>query len=385
MKKISLQWRITLLTALLILCTCIILNMLIYYSGSLYIDKLGYYIIDYIPSDENELIIDGYEESYEESYEEFYEDFPDQITEMKQGFSFESWIITLIVTLISSTIAYFVSGKSLCPLRKLSTQIEDIQVMNLSNKIFVSNKDDEIGKLAKSFNNLIQRLDKAFTIQRQFTANAAHELRTPLAVLQAKLDVYKKIKNPSKEEQVDTMNMVLEQTEKLSLLIKVLLDMTELQSIERTDYIILSELVEEVLFDLSHLADKKQITLHQNDGKANIIGSDILIYRSIYNLVENAIKYNRFGGNVTVDIENKDNVAVITIIDTGCGIKLEDQEKIFNPFYRVDKSRSRAMGGAGLGLALVKDIVQLHGGTVQVVESTDEGTKISIFISTNLS
>lgn len=373
MKKLSLQWRITLMTALLISLTCIVLNSLIYFSSVIYINELGSYVIELLPFGTADDL------SYEE-WETFYMDFPEHVSETKQGFRLNSWFITLIVTLFSSAVAYFVTGKALKPLRQFSTQMKEIQVLNLSDPLLVKNQYDEIGELTHSFNNMLERLNKAFTVQRQFTGNAAHELRTPLAVIQAKMDVYQKLEQPTLEEQSETMDMIREQTKRLSDLVKVLLDMTELQTIQRADHISLSELVEEVIFDLSHLAEKKQVSLIQVEGNAQITGSDILIYRAVYNLVENAIKYNLPGGSVSVEVTERETGNIITVSDTGCGICIKNQEEVFIPFFRVDQSRSRAMGGAGLGLALVREIAELHGGTVRVVQSSEAGTEIELSI-----
>ncbi|RDU25214.1 sensor histidine kinase [Anaerosacchariphilus polymeriproducens] len=373
MKKLSLQWRLTLMTAFLISLTCTVLNFLIYFSGSSYIDNFGYYVVDILPSYEEEYIPD-------EEWESFYNDYFEQISETKQDFSLNSWVITLIITLLSSSVAYFVIGRSLRPLRELSEQIEDVQAQNLSKQLLVKNENDEIGRLAHSFNKVLERLSESFAVQRQFTGNAAHELRTPLAVMQTKLDVYQKLEHSTEEDCLETMDMIGQQTEQLTHLVQVLLEMAELQSVQRSDHISLPDLVEEVLFDLAPLADKKQVSLIQVDGKGSITGSDILIYRAVYNLVENAIKYNHPNGRVTVAVKKRRTGASITVFDTGCGIPVEHQEEVFAPFFRVDKSRSRTMGGAGLGLALVCDIAQLHGGSVRIVESSSEGTIIELLI-----
>ena len=278
---------------------------------------------------------------------------------------------------------YFLAGRALKPLQKFSSRMEEIQAQNLCDPLELPDTEDEIACLARSFNEMLIRLNQAFTVQRQFSANAAHELRTPLAVMQTKLDVFRKKKNPSCAEYEEIIGMMREQTGRLSHLIEILLEMTNLRMAERKEPVSLNALAEEVLCDLDQVAREKGVELIQTEGDAELKGNDSLLYRAVYNLVENAIKYNRPGGTVTVDIHKEQDTAVLTVTDTGIGITVENREKIFEPFFCVDKSRSRSMGGAGLGLALVRDIAQQHGGSVSVLDSFAGGTKIALLLPVN--
>ena len=304
------------------------------------------------------------------------------LSDMVKSTQIEFWakslLITLIITLIGSSLMYFIVGYALRPLRQFTKQIEDIQAKNLQQSVLPQSKSVEIVRLTSAFNRLLKRLGDTFLAQRQFSASAAHELRTPLAVMRTRFEVFDKNKNPNLLEYKETISMARTQIDRLSHVIDILLEMTELQSAEKNDNISLSELVEEVICDLVAVGENKGITLSQNKGEAEVTGSDTLIYRAIYNLIENAIKYNKDGGEVSVSVEEHNEFAKVIIADTGPGIAKEDWERIFEPFFRVDKSRSRSMGGAGLGLALVKEIAIQHGGDVRVASSSENGTKIEL-------
>jgi len=276
----------------------------------------------------------------------------------------------------SSLFTWFLTGRALAPLREFSDRMETIQAQNLSEPLEEPATQDEVARLTRSFNGMLERLDRAFTAQRQFSANAAHELRTPLAVMQTSLEVLQKREQPSMEEYADAVQMAAEQTGRLSHLVGTLLEMTELQTVQCTDHIALSALIEEVICDLAQIAGERQVTLIQMPGEAEVTGSDPLLYRAVYNLVENAIKYNRPGGSVTVGVRTENDTAIVSVMDTGIGIDRGSWESVFEPFVRVDKSRSRAMGGVGLGLALVRDIAVQHGGSVRIAHSSDKGTEM---------
>ena len=306
----------------------------------------------------------------------------DVISDMAKGIQADFWksslLITIIITVASSSMMYFFIGYALKPLKNLGEQIEDIQAKNLKHLVLTDQSSIEIEQLTNAFNEMLERLSNTFAAQRQFSANAAHELRTPLAVMRTKLEVFEKNKKPSDTDYQETINMIRMQTSRLSHVIDILLEMTDLQSAQKQDHISLADMAEEVICDLTALADKKDITISQNPGTAEIIGNDTLVYRAIYNLVENAIKYNNTGGKVTVSIKEDSEYASVIIRDNGPGIKQEDWQHIFEPFFRIDKSRSRDMGGAGLGLALVKEIARQHGGDVYVVQSSKNGTEIAL-------
>lgn len=369
MKKMSLQWRLTLMTAILVTMACLLLNVFIGHSAVIRIDEMKNYILEIAPGGQDSLVIgfDGME---------LFPDLAKQVQQAKNTFRIQSVIATLMVIFAGSALTYFLTSRGLAPLRQFSAHMEKLQAQNLSEPMRVPDTNDEIARLTRSYNEMLERLDQAFTTQRQFSANAAHELRTPLAVMQTNLDVLQKREKPTADEYAETIRMLSEQTGRLSHLVSVLLEMTELQTVQRTDHIELSALVEEVICDLTQIADEKGVTLTQKAGEAAVMGSDLLLYRAIYNLMENAIKYNRPDGAVTAGVRTENGMAVISVTDTGIGISPENWEKIFDPFIRVDKSRSRAMGGAGLGLALVRDIAKQHGGSVKIVRSSEQGTEV---------
>ena len=376
---LSLRWKLTLMTAFMVITACLAISFFISRSAILYMDEIGNSAIAILP---NTNISTG-------SSDEIQVDLNPKaiLSDTVKNTQLEFWIkslsITLVITLVFSLLMYFIVGFTLRPLGELTSQIEDIQTKNLNEPILSRSKSTEIERLTLAFNRLLKRLEETFTAQRQFSANAAHELRTPLAVMRTKFEVFDKNNTPNVEDYKETISMAKTQTDRLSHVIDILLEMTELQSAPKGDKISLAEITEEVICDLLSIAEKKNITLVQSEGESRLIGSDTLIYRAIYNLVENAIKYNKDYGNVTVSISEDRDFAKAIISDTGSGIDKDDWDKIFEPFFRVDKSRSRAMGGAGLGLALVKEIAARHGGWVRIVESSEKGSKIELSLSKN--
>lgn len=365
------------MTVVVVAVVCLMLNLILNYSAGTQIEELGDYIVKISLSEEEGLAPDVSETA-------LHLDLPAQIQESKDVLQMQSLAATLAVIILGGIFTYFLAGRVLRPLKKLSDHVETLQAQNLSEVLQVPDTQDEVARLTRNFNGMQERLEQAFAVQRQFSANAAHELRTPLAVMQTNLDVFGKREQPTATEYEEMIHMMQEQTGRLSHLVSVLLEMTELQTVQRTDHIFVHELVEEVLCDLAQVAEEKQITLTQTGEEAEVTGSDLLLYRAVYNLVENGIKYNHPGGSVTVETgQTRDSVSVL-VSDTGIGIGREEQKKIFEPFYRVDKSRSRAMGGAGLGLALVSDIAHQHGGTVQVLKSSKQGTQIRLQIGKDI-
>lgn len=377
MRKISLQWRLTVITALLIAAICIFLNFLLYRNGIYYIDSLQNVVTDHGSSAEQETL---YIDIPDSEWDDFASQFAVQIYDTKAGYRRMGWFITAVVTFIGGMVTYFVSGHALKPLRDFSAKVEKVQVQNLTASVIDEKGASELVRLGDSYNKMLMRLSDAFEVQRQFTGNAAHELRTPLALMQAQLDLYNSSAHPNVDsETAETIQMAAEQTERLTKLVKTLLDMSELQTVARTDEIELGALVEEVLADLEPLARERGIALNARCcGELYMTGSDILIYRVVFNLVENAIRYNRDGGSVYVSVNKRDTNAVIAVRDTGRGISPEYIERVFEPFFRVDKSRSRELGGVGLGLALVREIVRLHDGSIAVSESNEEGTTFEV-------
>lgn len=373
-KGLSLRWKLTLMTAFMVVVACLSISFFISNSASLYMNEIGASAIAILPG--------GNFSENNAGDLEVHLDPKAIVSDMVKSTQIEFWakslLITLIITLIGSSLMYFIVGYALRPLRNFTKQIEDIQAKNLQQSVLPQSKSVEIVRLTSAFNRLLKRLGDTFLAQRQFSASAAHELRTPLAVMRTRFEVFDKNKAPDITEYKETISMARTQIDRLSHVIDLLLEMTELQSAEKSDDISLAELVEEVICDLTEVSEKKSVSLIQKPGNAIVTGSDTLIYRAIYNLVENAIKYNKEGGEVSVSIEDDEQFSKVIISDTGPGIAKEDWEKIFEPFFRVDKSRSRMMGGAGLGLALVKEIAMQHGGDVRVADSSDNGTTIEL-------
>lgn len=378
MKRLSLQWRITLLTALLIAGTCICLNLLLYHSGAVSIDSLNGFVFEYTPEsseDPDGLAI----EISDSQMSEFISRFSDEAYDVKTDFGRKGWLITIAVTIVSAAIAYFVSGQALKPLRKLSQQAEKIDQDSISDIRLNEDTVKEFRQLSVSVNLMLDRLSESFATQRQFSGNAAHELRTPLAIMQTKLELFAAEHKNLEGDTAELVRSQAEQLDRLSRLVHTLLEMSNLSSAPRSDRIELAPLVEEIITDLTPLASQNDITMEQDCDNVVITGSDALIYRLVFNLIENAVKYNRRGGSVSVSVHKENNVVVVRVSDTGCGIPEEYRESIFQPFFRVDKSRSRQMGGVGLGLALVHEIAVLHGGSVRAEPGNKVGT---VFIVT---
>ena len=372
MKKLSLQWRLTIITTLFIALICGCLTMFVYSNGVYYINSLQ----DAVTlQDENEIYIgipDG-------AWDGFVEDFSVQVYNNKLDYRQKSLIISALMALLGGVITYFISGHALKPLRVFSDKIEKVQAQNLADSRIEENEVKELNQLSMSYNKMLGRLSDAFEAQRQFTANAAHELRTPLALMQVQLDTYNACAHPSNDEAaVETIKMMTEQNERLGKMVKTLLDMSELQTVARDEVIALDALIEEVLTDLESLAARKNIRLVRECEPVTMTGSDILIYRLVYNLVENAVKYNMDGGQVTVTCKEWDKHIHIRVSDTGKGIPEELRSRIFEPFFRVDKSRSRELGGIGLGLALVNEIVRVHEGSIEIKGNRAGGTDFEI-------
>lgn len=374
MKRMSLQWRLTCITTLCIAIICGCLTMFVYKNGVHYIDSLQ----DAVESQGDEKGNKS-DEIYisipDDKWDEFADEFSIQVYNNKADYKRNSLIITVLLALLGGVVTYFISGHALRPIREFSDKIEEVQAQNLSDSRIEENNVKELNQLGISYNKMLERLSEAFEIQRQFTANAAHELRTPLALMQVQLDLYNSAFHPGNDaDTLQTIKMVTEQNDKLNRMVKTLLDMSELQTVGRDDKIILDAIVEEVLADLEPLAVEKNIKLIGKCEDATMIGSDILIYRLVYNLVENAIKYNHPLGQVTVTAYQRNKHVYLSVEDTGSGIPKELRERVFEPFFRVDKSRSRELGGVGLGLAFVREIVRVHDGSICIKSGKTGGT-----------
>ena len=382
MKKISLQWRLTILTTVLITVLCGCLTFFLYKNGVYYIDTLQETVTDQSAAPEAVYI-----DIPDNEWDDFAAQFATKVYNSKSDYRNRSLLITAVVALIGGAVTFFVSGRALKPLKEFSETVEKVQAQNLADYTIEENRIAELDRLRTSYNKMLLRLSESFETQRQFTGNAAHELRTPLALIQAQLDLYHTTEHPDSTTVAgETIQMVTEQNERLSKLVRTLLDMSELQTVSRNDRIELHSLIEEVLTDLEPLAQEKKVELIQKsqgagakaDEELFLTGSDILIYRMLYNLVENAIKYNRENGSVTVSAIRKKNEVVLTVSDTGNGIDEAFREQIFEPFFRVDKSRSRELGGVGLGLAMVREVVRVHDGTIEVYTNKHSGTTFEV-------
>ena len=374
MKKMSLQWRLTCITTLCIAIICGCLTMFVYKNGVYYMDSLQK-AVDARGDDSG----GGSEEIYisipEDKWDEFSNDFSVQVYNNKEDYKRNSLIVSALLALLGGVAAYFISGHALKPIREFSDKIEEVQAQNLADSGIEASKIKELNQLSVSYNKMLERLSDAFEIQRQFTANAAHELRTPLSLMQVQLDLYHSTQHPGSDaDTVQMIKMLTEQNDRLGKMVKTLLDMSELQTVGRDEKIILNDLVDEVLEDLEPLAQEKNIKLIGKYKNITMIGSDILIYRLVYNLVENAIKYNHSDGQVTVNAYKNQKHIYLSVEDTGSGIPKELRERVFEPFFRVDKSRSRELGGVGLGLALVHEIVRVHDGSISIKSNPAGGT-----------
>lgn len=374
MKRMSLQWRLTCITTLCIAIICGCLTMFVYKNGVHYIDSLQD-AVEAQGDEKGNKSDEIYISIPDDKWDEFADEFSVQVYNNKADYKRNSLIITVLLALLGGVVTYFISGHALRPIREFSDKIEEVQAQNLSDSRIEENNVKELNQLGISYNKMLERLSDAFEIQRQFTANAAHELRTPLALMQVQLDLYNSASHPGNDaDTLQTIKMVTEQNDKLNRMVKTLLDMSELQTVGRDDKIILDAIVEEVLADLEPLAVEKNIKLIGKCEDATMIGSDILIYRLVYNLVENAIKYNHPLGQVTVTAYQRNKHVYLSVEDTGSGIPKELRERVFEPFFRVDKSRSRELGGVGLGLALVHEIVRVHDGSICIKSGKTGGT-----------
>ena len=366
-KKLSLQWRITLTTALLVCATCVLMNCLIGYSGMRYMESIGNGLAAYGDIDKGE------PGSFDPESVSPDQDLTIIVSDAQQSFGATNWLITVAVTLLGGVLAYFVSGRALRPLRDFAAQVEQVQPNNLAEMKISEDVLPEFKQFSASFNDMIDRLEQGFSAQKQFMGNAAHELRTPLALMQMQMELFSLEHPGANPETADFLKLLQEQTERMSQITKTLLEMSELRSVPCNDRIELAPLVEEVFADLAPLAEQREIAL-ECEGDAAIVGSDTLMYRLVFNLVENALRYSRPGTAVSVSIDEEANRVLLRVRDRGAGIPVQYKESIFQPFFRVDKSRSREYGGVGLGLSLVWEIAALHGGTVEVEESSNEGT-----------
>ncbi len=379
MKKLSLQWRVALMTFFLLAAACVTMKTLMCSSGHAYMDSIGNYVMHYAQEEPLAIRVDVPEKRWQDISERFNGELVVELSDAKHSFCMHGWYVALAVTVLGGAVAYFVSGRALTPLKRFTAKAERVQLQSLSEITLSEDEAVEFSRLSRAVNQMLLRLNRAFDAQRQFVGNAAHELRTPLALMQARLDLHMSTAHGDGcPETAETISMLREQTERLSRMVRTLLDMSDLKAVPRTDKIQLAPMIEEVLADLSPLAEKNGVSLSQSGEDLWMTGSDVLVYRAIFNLVENGVKYNRPGGSVRVAASRRGQEAVIEVRDTGCGIPEAFRESVFQPFFRVDKSRSREKGGVGLGLSLVWEIARLHGGGVRVRESGEGGTAFEL-------
>ena len=371
MKKLALQWRITLMTAFLICMTCVAMNLLLSYSGRHYMDSISSHITNYGDTDKGE------PDFFDPEREKLDQELTIIIHGVQESFIATNWCITAVVTLLGGVLAYFLSGRALNPLRAFTSQVEKVQPNNLSDMKMAEDVLPEFRQFSRSFNQMLDRLDEGFAAQRQFTGNAAHELRTPLALMQAQLELFSAEHPKVLPETAGFLRLLHEQTERMAQMTKTLLEMSELRTVPCNDHIEIAPMIEEIFADLTPLAEKNGIIL-ESTGDGTMTGSDTLIYRLLFNLTENAIRYNRPDGIVRITVTSEEKKLIIRVADTGCGIPEQYRESIFQPFFRVDKSRSRENGGVGLGLSLVWEIAALHGGDVRVEKSSEKGATIAV-------
>ena len=390
MRQLSMQWRIALLTAILIASSCLVLNLLVFHSGAYYFGTLDKHVLKYdsgnppieqSPQTDDDVVT--FDMSPEE-FDAFYGEFTEELANAEKGFRQMSWIITILFSAFCGAIAFFVSGYFLRPIREFSEQADRIKMERLTEISLDENTVPEFRDLSHSINQMLHRLNAAFDAQRQFTGNAAHELKTPLALMRAKLDTYRREHLEDDSEEAETINLLSEQVDRLSSLVKTLLVMSELEELPREDHVHLPSLIEEVLTDLASLADDASIVLSREGDDVSVIGSDILLYRLVFNLVENGIKYNHPGGFVVASVTTNNSSVTIRIRDTGSGIPEKHHKSVFHPFFRVDKTRSGRMSGVGLGLPMVWEITRLHGGLVRVESSSEDGTVFNVTLPTHL-
>ena len=378
LKRLSLQWRITLLTILLLATACVTMKTLLCSSGHAYMDSIGNYVMHYVQEDPQAIRVDIPDEQWKDLSERFNGDFVLELSGAKHSFCIRGWYIALAVTMLGGAVAYFVSGKALKPLKRFTAKAERVQLQSLTEITLSEDEAVEFSRLSRAINQMLLRLNQAFDAQQQFVGNAAHELKTPLAIMQAKLEMFAEEHPDADSEVADLLRFQTDQVSRLAGLVRTLLEMSDLQSIPREDLIELAPLADEIVADLTPLAQRRSVTLFQECEEVSIKGSDTLIYRLLFNLVENGIKYNTPGGSVHITIQQKKSSAVLRVADTGCGIPEEYRTSVFQPFFRVDKSRSREMGGVGLGLALVREIALLHSGTVTVEPADGQGTVFTV-------
>ena len=378
MKRLSLQWRITLLTILLLAAACVTMKTLLCSSGHAYMDSIGNYVMHYAEEEPLAIRVDIPEEQWKDMSERFSGEFVVELSGAKHSFCMRGWYIALAVTVLGGAVAYFVSGRALTPLKRFTAKAERVQLQSLTEITLSEDEAVEFSRLSRAVNQMLLRLNQAFDAQRQFVGNAAHELRTPLTLLQTQLELFPDEHPDIPPESAAFLAALQDEVQRLSRLTHALLDMSDLQSVPRNDVILLSPIIDEVFADLAPLAERNGISLSREGENITVVGSDILLCRMFSNLVENAVKYNHPGGMVKVDVQQRDGQVVIHVTDTGRGIPREFWQSIFQPFFRVDKSLSRELGGAGLGLPLVWEIARLHGGRVWVEESNDNGSALAV-------
>lgn len=360
----SIRAQLTLLMVGLLVCCCVVLTWLVYRSTS---ELLELAAANAINQGALSIVLD--------------------VDAIERSILFDALGILLFVIVAGSCVAYFLIGHYTKPVQQLSAHMKEMSPNTLSDSIEIEGGGEEIQELVKSFNQMTEQLDEAFAMQRRFSASAAHELRTPITVLRTKLDVFKKKKREQHEydELVTTMETYID---RLSSIITDLLEFAETSELGEVEDVSLDSVIKTVVDDLESVAQNNMVNVQinvqpkvQSEAQTFIAkGNTNLLYRALYNLVENAIRYNYEEGSVNITLETKGQEGVIIIADTGVGIAPEQRELVFEPFYRVNKSRSREFGGAGIGLSLVKTILKRHGASITVSENNPQGSVFTIRI-----
>ncbi|WP_125666633.1 sensor histidine kinase [Paenibacillus baekrokdamisoli] len=379
LKKMPIRLRLTVMTVALLTVCCVGLTLILNFSADTMASRIDAALV--LPA--KEIGENGrVDESPQSPSSSIIIPVPsDDSQKARMDFRFKSIIYMILVIVGGGFLTYYISGKALKPLDTLNGQVKNINVHNLSETLSVPPTKDEIAELTITFNEMTDKLNSAFMMQGRFSASAAHELRTPLAVLQTKVDVFKKKKDHTNEEYNALISVIEKQTKRLRGLVGNLLDMTNMDDNGEQSSIFIKDIFEDIISELSHIAKDKNVTLSLDCDNSIVTGNTDLLYRAFYNLVENGIKYNIDGGTVGVIVNrlSKEEVS-IKINDTGIGIAGNNKKNIFEPFYRVDKSRSRQMGGAGLGLSIVDSIIKKHHGTLTVTDNENGGTCFNVIL-----
>lgn len=365
MKKLTLQWRITILTGLvLLICTAALTAISIRNAEPLYA----------LASDQPMADVIADYDSFEDLEPEEVTPVPAQLA--KQQFDGKSILYCSIFTILGTAAVYIVTGHALRPLRRLTDKVDTVDEHNLSMRLPKADSDDEISRLTDGFNRMLSRLDDAFLRQKRFTANAAHELKTPLATLKTGIQVLDADTNATLADYQEQNQMALESADRLAGIVDDLLVLASAGETggEIQETILLEPLFDAICGELESRLEQRRITCHIDCGDLSVVGNPAFLYRAFFNLFDNACKYGKENGNISVKATMGTDGIEVLLWDDGPGIAEEHLPYIFDAFYRVDKSRSRAIGGSGLGLSIVKAMIETCNGEISVRSDGKSGT-----------